>query len=40
MGIEHVNRAGDTYYLQAKTTKTGKTSYSFTKKKRPESPVE
>jgi hypothetical protein len=29
MALKHVNRRGDTYYLQARTTKTGKPKYYF-----------
>ena len=32
MGIEHVNRKGDRYYLQAMPAKDGKPRYSFTRK--------
>ena len=33
MAIEHVNRKGDTYYLHAGTTRTGKPRYFFSKKR-------
>src|SRR5438552_6407907 len=33
MGIEHVNRRGDTYYLHEGRTKTGKPKYFFSRKR-------